>query len=274
MMDDQINDTEYRELLETARTVYGYDFTDYNELSVKRRIRHFMENRGIATANQLNKLLVDSEGTFVQFVQDLQVTVTEMFRDPLFFKCIREKVVKRMSTYPFIKIWIAGCATGEEVYSMAILLKEEGLLDRSLIYATDINQKSLQTARDGIYPILNMKEYTESYIQSGGKRSFSEYYIAKYERVMFDKQLRQNVVFAYHNLVTDKSFNEFQFIICRNVLMYFNGNLRDKVMNLFYDSLCNFGFLGLGDKESLMISDAQTKFSEIDKKEKIYMKMN
>jgi chemotaxis protein methyltransferase CheR len=271
-MDIVIDTKEYKELLESIRFIYGYDFTDYSEPSVKRRIVHFMENRKIDTMDKLGRILLKDETIFEGFVQELSITVTEMFRDPSFYKSIREKVMKRLATYPVIKIWMAGCATGEEVYSMAITLKEEGLLEKAIIYATDINQKSLQIAKEGIYSLESMKAYTENYLRAGGAESFSMYYIAKYNSVLFDRSLRQNVVFSPHNLVTDKSFNEFQMIICRNVLMYFNQNLKDKVLDLFYDSLCDFGFLGLGDKESLLFSGKKDSFKEVDRKEKIYIK--
>jgi chemotaxis protein methyltransferase CheR len=272
-MEILIDTKEYNTLLESIRFIYGYDFTDYTESAIKRRIGHFMTGRKIETVDKLGKLLLKDEVVFAEFVQELSITVTEMFRDPSFYKSLREKVIKRLATYPVIKIWIAGCATGEEVYSMAIVLKEEGLLERSIIYATDINQKSLQIAKEGVYSLDSMKSYTENYIASGGIEPFSNYYKAKYNSVLFDKSLKQNVVFSPHNLSADKSFNEFQFIACRNVLMYFNRNLQDRVLTLFHDSLCNFGFLGLGDKESLLFSDKKDCFEETDKKEKIYMKV-
>jgi chemotaxis protein methyltransferase CheR len=268
-----IDHNEYKELLESIRFIYGYDFTEYAELSVKRRIIHFMKNKEIYALDKLGKLLLKDERIFEEFVQELSVTVTEMFRDPTFYKSIRDNLVKRLATYPILRIWIAGCATGQEVYSMAILLKEENLLERSIIYATDINQKSLQTAREGVYSLTNMKLYTSNYLDAGGKKSFSEYYMAKYSSVMFDKSLRENVVFSPHNLVADHSFNEFQLIICRNVIMYFNQNLQNRVVDLFYESLCPFGFLGLGDKESLLFADKKDYFEETDKKEKIFMKI-
>ncbi len=263
---------ELKDLLESVRFVYGYDFTDYAEASVKRRIDHFMNTRKITALEKLGKMILHDEKLFEEFIQEVSVTVTEMFRDPVFYKSIRENVLKRLATYPFIKIWIAGCATGEEIYSIAILLQEEGLLNRSVIYATDINQKSLQIAKDGVYPVENMKAYTANYQKAHGKKSFSEYYKAKYNSVMFDKSLKQNIVFAAHNLAVDKSFNEFQLIICRNVLIYFNQKLQNKVINLFYESLCPFGFLGLGNKESLLFTDRKKYFEEIDRKEKIFMK--
>lgn len=265
---------DFRELLESIRFVYGYDFTDYSEASVRRRIDHFMLSRKMTTITDLAKLILQDEKQFELFIREISVTVTEMFRDPAFFKSIREKVLQRLATYPFIKIWIAGCATGEEIYSLAILLKEEDLLSRSLIYATDINQNSIQIAKDGVYSIQNMQSYTFNYQKSGGKKSFSEYYKSKYNSVIFDKSLKENIVFAAHNLAVDKSFNEFQLIICRNVLIYFNQQLQNKVINLFYESLCPFGFLGLGNKESLLFSDKKVFFEETDRKEKIFMKKN
>ncbi|MBI1769731.1 MAG: protein-glutamate O-methyltransferase CheR [Bacteroidetes bacterium] len=264
--------SEFRKLLESIRFLYGYDFTDYSEASMKRRVAHFIRGRKINSLEELGRILLRDEDTFEEFIQEVSVTVTEMFRDPSFYKSLRDKVIKRLATYPTIKIWIAGCATGEEVYSIAILLNEYDLLERSIIYATDINQKSLQIAKEGLYPIANMKTYTENYIKAGGKKSFSEYYKAKYDSVLFNKMLRQNVVLSPHNLTADKSFNEFQLIICRNVLIYFNQNLQDKVINLFYESLCPLGFLGLGGKESLLFASRRKYFEEIVKKERIYMK--
>ena len=263
---------EFKNLLESIRFIYGYDFTDYSEASVIRRIDHFMSTRKITALEQLGKMILKDENLFEEFIQEISVTVTEMFRDPVFYKSLRENVLKRLATYPFIKVWIAGCATGEEIYSIAILLQEEGLLNRSVIYATDINQKSLQVARNAVYPVENMKAYTANYQKSGGTKSFSEYYMAKYNSVLFDKSLKQNIVFAAHNLAADTSFNEFQLIICRNVLIYFNQQLQNKVIDLFYESLCPFGFLGLGNKESLLFSAKRKQFEEIDHKEKIFKK--
>jgi chemotaxis protein methyltransferase CheR len=269
----EFDPNEYRELLDSIRLTYGYDFTDYNEQSIKRRIVHFMDGRDITTLTKLGQILMKDQYFFEEFLQNLSVTVTEMFRDPAFYKSLRANIIKRLATYPVIKIWIAGCATGEEVYSMAILLKEEGLLHRSIIYATDINQRSLQIAMQGIYPIENMKVYTANYLQAGGEEPFSEYYSAKYNSALFNQTLTQNVVFSAHNLAADKSFNEFQLIMCRNVLMYFNDTLKNRVIDLFYESLCHFGFLGLGDKESLLFSLKKNCFTETDKKQKIYMKV-
>lgn len=263
---------ELKELLQSIRSVYGYDFTEYAEASVRRRIDHFMHARKIEALDKLGKIILKDEKLFEDFVQEISVTVTEMFRDPDFYQSLRKNVMKRLATYPFIKVWIAGCATGEEVYSIAILLQEEGLLNRSIIYATDINQKSLQFAKKGIYNVEHMKEYTSNYQKAGGEKSFSEYYTAKYNSVLFDKSLKQNIVFSPHNLAVDKSFNEFQLIICRNVLIYFNQQLQNKVINLFYDSLCPFGFIGLGNKESLLFTDKKKHFEEVDRKERIFIK--
>jgi chemotaxis protein methyltransferase CheR len=267
-----VESLEYQDLLEAIKVVYGYDFTEYAQASVRRRIDHFMQNRKIKAVDSLKRMILSDEKLCEEFIQEISVTVTEMFRDPVFYKSVREHVMQRLATYPFIKVWVAGCATGEEVYSIAIVLKEAGLLDRSLIYATDINQKSLLKAKDGLYQAQNMKRYTTNYQESGGQRSFSEYYKANYDSVLLDKSLKQNLVFAPHNLAIDKAFNEFQLILCRNVLIYFNQALQNKVINLFYESLCSFGVLCLGNKESLLFSDKQKHFEEIDRKERIYMK--
>lgn len=267
-----LKSTEVKMLLEAIRATYGYDFTEYAEASVKRRISRFMAVHKVTGLENLEKMLLQDEKLFETFIQQVSVTVTEMFRDPLFFNSLRENVLKRLATYPFIKIWIAGCATGEEAYSIAIILQEEGILNRSVIYATDINQQSLQIAKEGIYSLEKMKNYTINYQKSGGKTSFSRYYKAKYNSVLFDKSLKQNLVFASHNLAVDRSFSEFQLVICRNVLIYFNQQLQDKVVNLFYESLCSFGMLGLGSKESLLSSDKRGCFDAIDPREKIFIK--
>lgn len=268
-----IESDELKRMLEMVKATYGYDFTDYAEASVKRRSIHFMSTRRIDSVDDLGKMLLGDEKFFEEFIREISVTVTEMFRDPLFYKSLREKVIKRLATYPFVKIWLAGCATGEEIYSLAILLQEEGMLSRSIIYATDINQNSLQLARDGIYPLQYMKNYTSNYQKAGGKKAFSDYYIAKYDSALFNKDLRENVVFSSHNLATDVSFNEFHMILCRNVLIYFNQQLQNKVINLFYDSLCPFGLLCLGNKESLLLMDRRSSFSDVDRKERIFMKI-
>jgi len=264
---------ELKAFLNAIKFMYGYDFTEYAEASVKRRIINFMTIYKIPTLQDLSKQLLKDETVFETFIQELSVTVTEMFRDPTFYKSLRINVMERLATYPVIKIWIAGCATGEEVYSVAILMKECGLLEKSIIYATDINQKSIQIAREGLYAIENMKSYTTNYNHAGGTHSLSAYYVSKYNSVLFDKSLKQNIVFSPHNLTVDKSFNEFQLIICRNVLIYFNQQLQNKVINLFHESLCSFGFLALGNKESILFTDKETNFEDVDKKERIFMKI-
>ena len=268
-----LDDKDYKELLEAVHFVYGYDFTEYAESTVKRRITHFMNTHGIRTPAALGKILLKDESLFEEFVQHLSITVTEMFRDPPFYKKLREVVMPQLATYPVIKVWIAGCATGQEAYSMAILLKETSLLERSIIYATDINQRSLQTARKGIYPMDGMKTYTRNYLATGGQGEFSRYYVAHHSAVLLDRTLRDNIVFSPHNLATDRSFNEFQLILCRNVIIYFNQRLQEKVLHLLYDSLCPFGYLGLGDKESLFFSDKRAHFDDMDRKERIYRKI-
>jgi chemotaxis protein methyltransferase CheR len=196
-----------------------------------------------------------------------------MFRDPGFYEVFRNEVVPLLRTYPFIRIWHAGCSTGEEVYSTAIVLEEEGLLERTRVYATDINDAVLQQARAGIFPLNRMQEYTENYIRAGGKRSFSEYYTAKYDGALFSPSLTRNVVFSQHNLVTDRSFSEFNIIFCRNVLIYFDRDLQNRVHSLFYDSLVMFGILALGSKESLRFSQYEPCYEKLHPREKLYRKI-
>ncbi len=273
MMDKLTDDIALHDFLHAIRDHYGYDFMEYSPSSLRRRIWNFMESQATFEITALQRALIANETLFELFVQSMSVTVTEMYRDPLFFKALRTIVVKRLATYPIIKIWLAGCATGEEAYSLAIVLKEEGLLNRSVLYATDINQKSLATASQGIYPLSAMALYADNYKEAGGQSSLSEYYLEKYDSVMFNAELKSKIVFAPHNLSADKSFNEFQLILCRNVLMYFNHDLQSRVVKLFYDSLVPFGFLGLGDKESLLFSSHDKHFEPLDKKQKLYMKM-
>lgn len=268
----EINEEQYQSLLHVIRITYGYDFTDYASSSVLRRISHFIKQHGIADTAGLEAALVRDALLFEQFLQSLSVTVTEMFRDPNFFISLRKKVVPHLATYPVIRVWVAGCATGEEAYSMAILLSEERLLGRSVIYATDINQASLATAGNGIYGLGAMRRYTENYLKAGGTRDFSNYYHAHHGHAMLDKSLREKIVFSPHNLAVDTCFNEFQLILCRNVLIYFNHKLQNRVITLLHESLSDFGFLGLGDKESLMFSEKKDYFEDIDKRQKIFRK--
>jgi chemotaxis protein methyltransferase CheR len=273
MNNSELENIEMKLLLEAVYDRYGYDFRDYARASVERRARLFNSKIGLKHLSELIPLILRDELLFQQFVKEFSITVTELFRDPTSYKKIKEKVFPVLKTYPFIKIWHAGCATGEEVYSLAILLKEEGLYEKTTIYATDFNDEALETAKNGIYSIENMKQCTANYIAAGGSDVLSGYYFAKHDSVIFDKSLVKNVMFANHNLVADRVFGEMNMIMCRNVLIYFNKELQNKVLNLVCESLVHGGFLCLGNKESLLFSEVENKFSVIDKKEKIYKKL-
>jgi len=259
-------------LLEGIYHRYGYDFRDYGKAHAKRRIMHRLALSRISSISELQHRLLYDESFFHLLLQDLSINTTEMFRDPEFFLSLREQVIPVLKTYPFIKIWHAGCSSGEEVYSMAILLKEEGLLNRAQIYATDFNPSVLQKAREAIYSATQMKEYTLNYIKAGGKYSFSDYYNARYDSAILKKTLKENVVFADHNLVTDSIFGEMNLVMCRNTLIYFNKSLQDKVIGLFRDSLVPGGFLCLGSKESITFSLHKDIFEPVVGKWKIFRK--
>lgn len=265
-------DYEIHLLLESIYVKYGYDFRDYSSAHMKRRIKRRMMVSGITSISQMQHRVLYDRDFFMGLLADFSINVTEMFRDPQFYKTFREDVVPILKTYPFIKIWHAGCSTGEEVYSMAILLREEGIYDRCQIYATDFNEHVLQTAKDGIYPIDAIKEYTNNYQMSGGKNSLSDYYIAKYESVILDQTLKDKVIFADHNLVTDGVFGEMHVIICRNVLIYFNRKLQNRVIELFNESLVHGCFLCLGSKESLNFSSFIDDFEIVNENQKIFKK--
>jgi chemotaxis protein methyltransferase CheR len=269
-------DTEEIELdllLQAVHLKYGYDFRNYSKAHLRRRINQRLQLSGVQTISELqNKVLWDKD-FFQILIQDLSITVTEMFRDPDFYAAFRKKVIPDLKTYAHIKVWHAGCSTGEEVYSLAILLKEEGLLPKTRIYATDINKQALATAKEGIYNIKEMELYSKNYLDAGGKEKLSNYYTSKYGSVLFDQTLSKNIVFADHNLVTDGVFAEINLVFCRNVLIYFDKFLQNKVLNLFTNSLIKRGFLCLGTKESLQFSDVENTFSVIDKKMKIYRKL-
>jgi chemotaxis protein methyltransferase CheR len=252
---------------------YGFDFRSYAYSSLKRRIWKRLEAEELDTVSALQERVLHDRSAMERLLEDLSVNVTSMFRDPRFYQAFRSKVVPLLRTYPFVRIWHAGCATGEEVYSMAILLTEEGLYDRTRIYATDINDAALERAAAGIYPLEQMQEYTQAYLRAGGTRSFSEYYTAAYDGALFASQLRQNLVFAQHNLATDRSFSEFHVIICRNVMIYFDRTLQDRVHRLFYESLPVYGMLGLGSKESLRGTAVEAGYEPLDAREKIYRKV-
>jgi chemotaxis protein methyltransferase CheR len=260
-------------LLEGIYRQHGFDFRSYAYASLKRRLWKHIEAHGLRTISGLQQQVLHDPDAMEALLMDLSVSVTSMFRDPNFYGAFRLQVVPLLRTYPFIRLWHAGCATGEEVYSMAILLQEEGLYDRARIYATDINEAVLETARRRIYPIEKMQEYTQNYLRAGGKRSFSEYYTAAYDGALFTPALSRNVVFAQHNLVTDRSFSEFNVILCRNVMIYFDRDLQARVHQLFYDSLPIYGILALGSKESLRFSPVEDCYEELNMGEKIYRKV-
>ncbi len=271
--DCELSNNELDEILTLVRHVYGYDFTNYAQASLKRRIVRCMGLVNIRTAPSLQFQLANDAAFFTWFLQSIMVNVTEMFRDPPFYINLRDKVLPLLASYPIIKIWHAGCATGEEVYSMAILLKEANLLDRCRIYATDLNPANLEKARLGLVPTQYMDEYTLQYKQAGGVGDFSAYYTTQGDHVMMDKSLRDSILFAQHNLVTDRVFNEFQLVCCRNVLIYFNKNLQNHVIRLFHDSLASLGYLAIGPKESLLFTDLRTQFEPVCTDTKIFRRI-
>lgn len=264
---------ELKLLLETIFEKYSYDFRGYAMTSVRRRVLSAMSKFDIKTVTRLQEKVIHDESFFSDLLQYLTVPTSEMFRDPNYFSAIREKVVPVLKTYPSVKLWIAGCSTGEEVYSFSILFKEEGLLDRVMIYATDINPVSLKKAEQGVFPLDKVKEYTLNYQKSGGKASFSDYYTADYGSIIIDRNLRKNVVFADHSLATDQVFSEVQMVSCRNVLIYFEKELQDRALSLFWESLPRKGFLGLGSKESIRFSGLKDRFLEFSKDERIYQRI-
>lgn len=267
------SDMEIDLLLEAVYRLSGFDFRQYNRSSIARRIYNRMKINSIPTISRVLEKVIHEEDFLKQLLNDFSINVTEMFRNPSFFKAFREEVIPKLRNYPEIRIWHAGCATGEEVFSMAILLEEEGLLDKSVIYATDMNENVLEKAKQGAFPIHRMQAYTKNYMLAGGVDAFSEYYETDYQYAYFRPSLLKNIIFAQHNLVTDKSFNEFHVIICRNVLIYFSPALQSQVHDLFYDSLSENGFLGLGDKETLRFEEVIAKYKEVVGKERIYQKI-
>jgi len=260
-------------LLEGIFRHYGFDFRSYAYASIRRRLWKRIEEERLPSVSALQERVLHEPEMMEKLLLDLSINVTSMFRDPGFYVAFREHVVPLLRTYPFIRIWHAGCSTGEEVYSMAMLLREEGLYDRSRIYATDINEVVLKRAKAGIFPLERMQEYTDNYMRAGGKRSFSEYYTAKYGGALFDQSLTKNVVFSQHNLVTDRSFSEFNVILCRNVLIYFDKTLQSKVHSLFYGSLAMFGVLVLGSKETPRFMAHEECYEQIAPPQKIFRKV-
>jgi chemotaxis protein methyltransferase CheR len=260
-------------LLEGIFRLYGFDFRQYAPASLRRRLRRRMDGEKVETVSALQDLILHDPAVMERLLLDLSINVTAMFRDPSFFQVFRTKLVPVLRTYPFSRIWVAGCSTGEEVYSLAILLAEEGLSDRTRIYATDINQRVLEQARLGVFPLEKMQEYTQNYIRAGGTHAFSEYYVARYEGAQFSRALVENVVWAQHNLVSDAVFNEFNVITCRNVMIYFDKPLQEHVHRLFHESLGMFGILALGQKETIRFSPHEAAYEELDGHERLYRKV-
>ncbi|MFS0777749.1 protein-glutamate O-methyltransferase CheR [Neobacillus sp. 3P2-tot-E-2] len=270
---EEIERIEIDLLLEAMFRHYGYDFRNYAYPFIQRRINHRVQIERLSSISALQEKILREPSVMARLLSDFSINVTEMFRDPSFFKSIRTKVIPLLKDYPSIKIWHVGCSSGEEVYSMAILLHEEGIYDKTRIYATDINKNILEKAKQGTFPLEEMKLYTKNYIEAGGKQAFSEYYKAIDDKVCFHPFLQKNMIFAQHNVVSDHSFNEFDIIICRNVLIYFNKNLQNDVHQLLYESLGNSGFLGLGKREGVKFTRYEDCYGEFDGPERIYRKI-
>jgi chemotaxis protein methyltransferase CheR len=260
------------DIIEAIYLKYGHDFRRYSEAHIMRRITNRMALSGLRDISQVKSEVLNNEPFAVNLLQDLSITVTEMFRDPDFYKSLRENVVPLLRTYPFIKIWHAGCSTGEEVYSVAVVMQEEGLYDRTTIYATDFNQQALNKGKEGIFSNELMKGYTANYQLAGGRESFLNYYTSDYNYAIMNQSLKKNIVWANHNLVTDSVFAEAHLILCRNVLIYFERDLQNKVQKIFYDSLINGGILCLGSKEGLHYIDLREEYTELDRKQRIFKK--
>jgi chemotaxis protein methyltransferase CheR len=269
----ELQEIEINLLLEGLFQKYGYDFRSYVRASLKRRILNRMKAERLPTITALLDKVLHEPGSLERLLNDLSIRMTEMFRDPSFFAAFRNEVVPLLRDLPEIRIWHAGCATGEEVYSMAILMCEEGLAEKTTIYATDMNEKALIAAQKGAFPLKKMQQYTKNYLKAGGKKAFSEYYTTDHQFAYFHPNLGENFIFAQHNLVTDGSFNEFHVILCRNVLIYFDNELQQKVHSLIHDSLADGGFIGLGSKETLLFMPKRMKYEEFHPQERIYRKL-
>lgn len=269
----ELEDIEIELLLDGLYRAYGFDFREYSRPSLKRRILELMRTEKLETVSTFQNRVLHDAACLDRLLLGLSVHATAMFRDPSFYSTFRRQVVPLLRTYPTVQVWVAGCSTGEEVYSLAILLHEERLYDKCRIYATDISQAVLRKARDGIFPLAAMREYTSNYHQAGGAHEFSDYYTAQYDSVIFSSALKSNVVFSEHNLATDGSFNEFQVILCRNVMIYFNKDLQARVHNLLYDSLSMFGVFGLGNKESLKFTPRAGSYQHLNNHDKLYRKV-
>ncbi|HUF17585.1 MAG TPA: protein-glutamate O-methyltransferase CheR [Thermoanaerobaculia bacterium] len=268
-----LEDVELALLMEGIFRLHGFDFRDYSVPSLKRRVMKRVSGENLTSISGLQEKVFRDPACMERLLLDLSVNVTAMFRDPSFYAAFRHQVVPLLRTYPFVRIWHAGCSTGEEVYSMAILLQEEELYDRCRIYATDMNEPVLEKARKGIIPLSSMKENTANYLAGGGSAAFSDYYTANYDSAIFHPSLTRHVVFAQHNLAIDGSFNVFNVIFCRNVLIYFNQHLQERVLGLFHESLEKFGILGLGNKESLKYTSVADSYEELDEVERLYRRI-
>ena len=272
MLKKDIQDIEIDLLLSGIQARYGYDFSHYSMSSLQRRLENARMHAGAKRLSELLDFLLHDKRMFNDFLKSMSVTVTEMFRDPDFYKALRQKVVPSLKTFPFVKIWHAGCATGEEVYSMAILLQEEHFLGRARLYATDFNKQALSRAEEAVYAESRLAEYASNYVKACGTANFSDYYSVGYGRIKFKDALKERITFSYHNLVTDGIFGEMNLICCRNVLIYFDRTLQDRVLTLFSDSLRHGGFLCLGSKESLNFAAVREQFDTVDSQQKIYRK--
>ena len=267
-----VEDLEIQLLLEGILHRYGYDFRHYAPASLRRRICSIVDKESLPSISALQERILREPAYMARFITSRSVPVTSMFRDPSFYRAVRDEVVPVLRTYPFVRIWHAGCSTGEEVYSLAIVLTEENLYDRCRIYATDLSDATLQRARRGIYDLSRMRDYTHHYQLYGGQHDFSSYYTADHARVIFRPRLRKNIVFSQHNLASDGPFNEFNLILCRNVLIYFDRTLRDQVLRLLDSSLCRFGVLGIGRKETLEFSSIASRYGELPSRTRLYRK--
>lgn len=272
MKPGEVENVEIRLLLEGVQQIYGYDFRDYADASIRRRLTHWLAESEFNTFSQAQSQLLRDRSTFESLLRGITVNVTEIFRDPAFFRAVREQVVPFLKTYPFVKIWHAGCATGEEAYSMAILLNEEGMAGRYRMYATDINETVLQKASEGVMPITEMQRFTRNYQKAGGTASFADYYTARYDRAILSSALKKDIVFAPHNLAVDGEFGEMNMVLCRNVMIYFKPALKERCLQLFDSSLLPGGFLCLGLKETLERRKMGERYEELTPSLRIYRK--
>ncbi|KGK87800.1 chemotaxis protein CheR [Desulfosporosinus sp. HMP52] len=270
---DEIEKIEIELLLEGIYRFYGFDFRNYVAASIRRRIWNRIRAERLKNVSSLQEKVLHDPGAMARLIADFSIHVSEMFRDPSFFKTFREEVIPILKDIPFIRIWHAGCSSGEEVYSMAMILYEEGLYHKTKIYATDMNEELLEKARKGVYPLNKMPRYEDNYLAAGGKQDFSVFFNVCHDKACFHRFLTHNVVFAQHNLATDYSFNEFHVIICRNVMIYFDKILQNRVHQLFYESLCMRGFLGLGGKEDIAFNDYSQYYEVLSTRQKLYCKV-